>query len=42
VRNANEAFQLLFEAAPYPYLVLRPDTEFTILAVNDRYLVFRL
>ncbi|HLO63852.1 MAG TPA: PAS domain S-box protein, partial [Azonexus sp.] len=31
-------FQLLFEATPHPYLVLRPDEEFTIVAVNDRYL----
>ncbi|NMG32482.1 EAL domain-containing protein [Aromatoleum evansii] len=31
-------FQLLFEAMPHPYLILRPDVAFTIVAVNDRYL----
>lgn len=31
-------FQLLFEASPHPYLILRPDAAFTIMAVNDRYL----
>lgn len=31
-------YQRLFEAAPHPYLVLRPDADFTIVAVNDRYL----
>ena len=32
------SFRLLFEAAPHPYLVLKPDSRFTIIAVNDRYL----
>ncbi len=31
-------FRLLFEASPHPYLILRPDSVFTIVAVNDRYL----
>ena len=34
----DEIFRLLFEAAPHPYLVLRPDAAFTIVSVNDRYL----
>ena len=32
-------FRLLFEATPHPYLILKPDPAFTIVAVNDRYLV---
>src|SRR5690242_19406809 len=37
--SANPYFQLLFESAPNPYLVLRPDTpKFTIVAVTDSYL----
>ncbi|BCK87558.1 virulence sensor protein BvgS [Sideroxyarcus emersonii] len=31
-------FKLLFEASPHPYLILRTDAVFTIMAVNDRYL----
>jgi two-component system sensor histidine kinase EvgS len=31
-------FKLLFEASPHPYLILRADATFTIMAVNDRYL----
>ena len=31
-------FQALFEAAPTPFLVLNPDAEFTIAAVNPAYL----
>ena len=31
-------FQLLFEASPHPYLILRPDDKFTIEFVNERYL----
>lgn len=31
-------YQQLFEACPHPYLVLRADTDFGIVAVNDRYL----
>lgn len=31
-------FQLLFEATPHPYLIVRPDAAFTIVAVNERYL----
>ncbi len=31
-------FRLLFEASPHPYLVLRPDPSFTIVAVNESYL----
>ncbi len=31
-------FQSLFESAPHPYLVLSPDREFTIIAVNEHYL----
>ena len=34
----NDAYQLLFEASPHPYLVLRTDPSFTIRAVNSRYL----
>ena len=34
----EEIFRLLFEATPHPYLVLRPDEAFTIVAVNERYL----
>lgn len=30
-------YRLLFEAAPEPYLILRPDAQFTILAVNSAY-----
>lgn len=37
--SADPYFQLLFESAPNPYLVLRPDTpKFTIVAVTDSYL----
>ncbi|MFZ5509261.1 MAG: EAL domain-containing protein [Pseudomonadota bacterium] len=32
------AFELLFNASPHPYLILRPDRAFTIVAVNDLYL----
>ena len=28
----------IFDAAPGPYLILRPDTQFTIVAVNEAYL----
>jgi hypothetical protein len=31
-------FRLLFESAPGLYLVLRPDADFTIVAVSDAYL----
>ena len=31
-------FQSLFENAPHPYLVLSPDRDFTIIAVNEQYL----
>lgn len=31
-------FQALFEATPTPYLILKPDGNFTIVAVNDAYL----
>ena len=31
-------FRQIFEASPHPYMVLRPDTIFTIVAVSDRYL----
>ncbi|MFA5170031.1 MAG: ATP-binding protein [Sulfuriferula sp.] len=31
-------FKMLFEASPHPYLILRPDSAFTIIAVNERYL----
>ena len=31
-------FALLFESLPHPYLILRADADFTIVAVNDRYL----
>ena len=34
----DAAFRLLFEASPHPYLVLRPEPGFAIVAVNDRYL----
>ncbi len=35
---STSAFRLLFESSPHPYLILRPDKDFTIVAVNDRYL----
>ena len=38
VPMTDEIFKLLFETAPHPYLVIRPDPAFTIVAVNDRYL----
>lgn len=31
-------YQQLFEASPHPYLILRADADFTIVAVNDKYL----
>lgn len=31
-------YQQLFEASPHPYLILRADSGFTIVAVNDKYL----
>ena len=31
-------FRSLFEAVPTPFLVLRPDERFTIVAVSDSYL----
>ena len=31
-------YKLLFDASPHPYLILRPDAVFTIMAVNERYL----
>src|SRR3954462_4393687 len=31
-------FRALFEAVPTPFLVLRPDERFTIVAVSDSYL----
>lgn len=31
-------FQRLFESSPHPYLVLSPDREFHIIAVNEHYL----
>jgi len=31
-------YRLLFEFSPHPYLVLRPDTGLTIVAVNNSYL----
>jgi diguanylate cyclase (GGDEF)-like protein/PAS domain S-box-containing protein len=31
-------FHVLLEATPHPYLILWPDEQFTIVAVNDRYL----
>lgn len=34
----NSFFRSLFEASPHPYLVLKPDPSFIIVAVNDRYL----
>lgn len=35
---AEPNFRLLFEACPHPYLVLRTDPAFTIVAVDDNYL----
>lgn len=32
------SYQQLFEASPHPYLIVRPDEDFTIVAVNDKYL----
>ncbi|GFO67382.1 hypothetical protein GMLC_09610 [Geomonas limicola] len=37
-RFAPPDFRLLFEGSPHPYMVLLPDSLFTIAAVNDRYL----
>ena len=31
-------YQQLFEASPHPYLILRADSGFTIVAVNNKYL----
>lgn len=31
-------YRQLFEASPHPYLILRADDNFTIVAVNDKYL----
>jgi PAS domain S-box-containing protein len=31
-------YQQLFEASPHPYLILQADADFTIVAVNDKYL----
>ena len=31
-------YQQLFEVSPHPYLILRADSGFTIVAVNDKYL----
>jgi PAS domain-containing protein len=31
-------FQILFETTPGPYLILKPDADFTIVAVNNAYL----
>ena len=31
-------FQTLFEASPHPYLVLRADSHYTIVAVNTRHM----
>ncbi len=31
-------YRQLFEASPHPYLILRADAGFTIVAVNDKYL----
>ncbi|MCE3238441.1 MAG: multisensor hybrid histidine kinase [Gammaproteobacteria bacterium] len=31
-------FQVLFESTPGPYLILKPNSDFTIVAVNDAYL----
>jgi len=31
-------YQQLFEASPHPYLILRTDTDFTIVAANNKYL----
>jgi PAS domain S-box-containing protein len=36
--TAEVDFRLLFEATPAPYLVLRPNQVFTIVAVNNAYL----
>lgn len=35
---AAPEFRQLFEASPHPYMVLRPDACFTIVAVSNRYL----
>ena len=31
-------YQQLFESSPHPYLILRADSGFTIVAVNNKYL----
>ncbi len=36
--RGDEFFQALFDASPHPYLILRADKSFTIVAVNERYL----
>jgi len=36
--DSKPDFQALFEATPAPYLVLKPDEKFTIVAVNEAYL----
>ena len=36
--HQSPPYQQLFEASPHPYLILLPNSDFTIVAVNDRYL----
>ncbi len=36
--HESPPYQQLFEASPHPYLILRPNGDFTIVAVNEKYL----
>lgn len=36
--SAHPSFRLIFEGSPHPYLILQPDSRFTISAVNNSYL----
>lgn len=36
--HESPPYQQLFEAGPHPYLVVRPNSDFTIVAVNAKYL----
>lgn len=38
LHSSKTILQTLFEASPHPYLVLRADSHYTIVAVNTRYM----
>ncbi|MDP3464650.1 MAG: PAS domain S-box protein, partial [Sulfuricurvum sp.] len=38
MQNRESFFKHLFEASPHPYLIVRSDESYTIVAVNDYYL----